>query len=178
MKKVLIISTSPRKGGNSDTLAHEFERGAREAGHQVEYVSLADKTINFCRGCLVCVKTHHCVQHDDANAIVEMMHDADVIVWATPIYYYSVGGQMKTMIDRANPLYDTDYRFTETYLLAAAAEDEPYVVEGAKTVVQGWVDCFDRLSLKGIVFAGGITLPSDIKGKKSLSEAYEMGKNL
>lgn len=178
MKNVLIISTSPRKGGNSDSLAREFERGAREAGNHVEYVNLADKTINFCRGCLACVKTHRCVQHDDANAIVEMMHEADVIVWATPIYYYSVSGQMKTMIDRANALYDSDYRFTETYLLAAAAEDEPHVVDGAKTALQGWVDCFERLSLKGVVFAGGVTMPSDIKGKQILSEAYEIGKSL
>lgn len=175
MKRILIISTSPRKGGNSDTLAHEFERGAREAGHETEFVNLCDKSIAFCRGCLTCVGTNRCVIKDDADAIVEKMHDADVVVWATPVYYYSVSGQMKTMIDRANPLYDTDYRFTETYLLAAAAEDEAEVVNGAKTVLQGWTDCFERLSFKGTVFAGGVNNRGDIANHPALAEAYEMG---
>lgn len=175
MKKILIISTSPRKGGNSDTLAHEFERGACEAGHAVEFINLCDRTIAFCRGCLACGKTNRCVIKDDANAIVEKMHDADVVVWATPIYYYSVSGQMKTMIDRGNPLYDTDYRFTETYLLATAAEDEAEVVDGAKTALQGWVDCFERLSFKGTVFAGGVNNRGDIANHPALTEAYEMG---
>lgn len=72
------------------------------------------------------------------------MHDADVLVFATPVYYYSVSGQLKTMLDRANPLYDTDYAFTKAYLLATAAEDEPETVDGTRTAVQGWVDCFPR----------------------------------
>ena len=66
-KKVLVISTSPRKGGNSDTLADEFARGAREAGNQVEKIFLADKTIGFCKGCLTCVKTQRCIIRDDAE---------------------------------------------------------------------------------------------------------------
>ena len=70
-KKVLIISTSPRKGGNSDTLAEEFARGAREAGHEVEKIGLWDKTIGFCRGCLACQKTGRCVIHDDADMIAQ-----------------------------------------------------------------------------------------------------------
>lgn len=80
MKRILIISTSPRKGGNSDTLAHEFERGAREAGHETEFINLCDKSIAFCRGCLTCVGTNRCVIKDAADAIVEKMHDADVVV--------------------------------------------------------------------------------------------------
>ncbi len=176
MKKVLIISTSPRKGGNSDSLAEEFRKGATEAGHEVEYVNLTGKEINFCRGCLACQKTHQCVMHDDAAQICAKMHDADVIVWATPVYYYCISGQMKTMIDRGNPLYDTDYRFTKTYLLAAAAEDEPFVIEGPLKALQGWIDCFDRLSLAGVVFAGGVNSKGDIAGHKALKEAYEAGK--
>lgn len=176
MKKILIISTSPRKGGNSDSLAEEFRKGAEEAGHEVEYVSLVGKEINFCRGCLACQKTHRCVINDDAAVICGKMKDADVIVWATPVYYYCISGQMKTMIDRGNPLYGTDYRFTDTYLLASAAEDEPFVVEGPLKALQGWIDCFERLSLKGVVFAGGVNGKGDIKGHKALTEAYELGK--
>lgn len=68
-KNILILSTSPRKGGNSETLADEFFRGARDAGNQVEKISLYDKTIGFCKGCLVCNKSHRCVIHDDADII-------------------------------------------------------------------------------------------------------------
>jgi multimeric flavodoxin WrbA len=113
MKNVLIIKTSPRKGGNSDQLAEQFAKGAREAGHNVEEVSLADKEIRFCKGCLACVKTLRCVQKDDAVEICAKMLNADVIAWATPVYYYSISGQMKTMIDRGNPLYGDDYKFRD-----------------------------------------------------------------
>lgn len=178
MKKIIIISTSPRKEGNSDLLAEEFRKGAEQAGHEVEYVSLVGKEINFCRGCLACQKTHKCVMQDYAATVCGKMYDTDVVVWATPVYYYSISGQMKTIIDRANPLYGTEYRFTDTYLLASAAEDEPYVIEGPLKALQGWIDCFERLDLKGVVFAGGVNSVGDIKGHKALMEAYEMGKSV
>ena len=108
-KKVLIISSSPRKGGNSETLAAAFAKGTREAGNQVETVYLREKQVGFCKGCLVCLKLGHCVIQDDAVEIAAKMHDADVLVFATPVYYYCVSGQLKTMLDRANPLFDTDY---------------------------------------------------------------------
>ena len=83
------------------------------------------------------------------------MHDADVLVFATPVYYYCVSGQLKTMLDRANPLFDTDYAFTKAYLLATAAEDASETFAGTEKAVQGWVDCFPRCALAGTVFAGG-----------------------
>lgn len=119
-KKVLVISTSPRKGGNSDVLADEFVRGAQEAGNSVEKVTLYDKTIGFCKGCLVCQSTQRCVIHDDADVIAQKMLTADVIAFATPIYYYGMCGQMKTMLDRSNPLFSADYAFRDLYLLSAA----------------------------------------------------------
>ena len=122
-KKVLILSSSPRKGGNSETLAAAFAKGAREAGNQVETVYLREKQVGFCKGCFACLKLGHCVIQDDAVEIAAKMHDANVLVFATPVYYYCVSGQLKTMLDRANPLFDTDYAFTKAYLLAAAAEE-------------------------------------------------------
>jgi multimeric flavodoxin WrbA len=178
MKNVLVIETSPRKGGNSDQLAEQFAEGAREAGHNVEVVSLAYKTINFCKGCLACVKTLRCIQKDDAVEICAKMREAEVIVWATPIYYYCISGQMKTMIDRGNPLYGDDYKFRDIYLLATAAEDEPETINGARTALQGWVDCFEKAELKGEVFAGGVTMPKDISGHAALKQAYELGKSI
>lgn len=177
-KKVLILSSSPRKGGNSETLAAAFAKGAQEAGNQVEIIYLREKKYGFCKGCLACLKLGHCVIDDDAVEITAKMHDADVLTFATPIYYYSVSGQLKTMLDRANPLYDTDYAFTKAYLLATAAEDEPETAEGTIKAVQGWVDCFPRCQFVETVFAGGVNAVGEIAGHPALERAYQIGKNL
>lgn len=177
-KKVIVISSSPRKGGNSETLANEFARGATEAGNCVEKICLHDKKISFCRGCLACLATYRCVIHDDADAIAQKMLDADVLVFATPVYYYSVSGQLKTMLDRANPLYSSDYKFRDVYLLATAADGSENEVEGARAVVQRWVDCFERAKLSGVVFAGSVNSVGEIKGHHALIQAYEMGKSI
>lgn len=178
MKQVLVISTSPRKGGNSDLLADVFVQGAREAGNFVEKISLADLNIGFCKGCLACQKTQRCVIRDDADTIAQKMGAADVLVFATPIYYYGMCGQMKTMLDRANPLYSSEYRFRDVYLLAAAAEEDPHTVDGAVTGLQGWIDCFEKARLAGTVFAGGVTGAGEIQGHSALEEACEQGKNV
>ena len=177
-KNVLIISSSPRKGGNSETLAASFAKGAGEVGHKVETVYLREKNYGFCKGCLACLKVGHCVIGDDAVEIAARMHDADVLVFATPVYYYSVSGQLKTMLDRANPLFDSDYAFTKAYLLATAAEDGEETVEGTVKAVQGWVDCFERCELAGTVFAGGVNGVGDIAGHPALEKAYQMGKEI
>lgn len=176
-KQVLVLSTSPRKGGNSDTLADEFVRGAAEAGNSVEKVTLYNKTIGFCKGCLTCQSTGRCVIHDDADTIVQKMLTADVIVFATPIYY-GMCGQMKTMLDRANPLFPADYRFRDIYLLAAAAEEDQHTVDGVVTGLQGWIDCFEKAHLSGTVFAGGVTSVGEVHGHSALKQAYELGRNV
>ena len=177
-KRVLIISSSLRKGGNSETLAAAFAKGAQEAGHQAETVYLREKQYSFCKGCFACLKLGHCVIKDDAVEIAAKMHDADVLVFATPVYYYCVSGQLKTMLDRANPLFDTDYAFTKAYLLATAAEDEPETVEGTVKAVQGWVDCFPRCQLVETVFAGGVNEVGEIIGHPALDRAYQVGKEV
>lgn len=177
MKTILIISTSPRKGGNSEILADAFAKGAREAGHQVEKACLYDKSINFCKGCLACQKTQRCVIRDDADVIARKMKDADVLVFATPIYYYEMCGQMKTMLDRANPLFPSDYAFRDIYLLASAAENEESAVDGAVNGLNGWIACFEKARLKGVVRGVGATDPSDIRrNAPALEAAYAMGK--
>ena len=177
-KKVLILSSSPRKGGNSEARASIFAKGAQEAGNQVETVYLRENQYGFCKGCLACQKLGHCFIKDDAVEIAAKMHDADVLVFATPVYYYSVSGQLKTILDRANPLFGTDYAFTKAYLLATAAEDEPETVEGTVKAVQGWVDCFDRCELAGTVFAGGVTNVGEIAEHPALEKAHQMGKEI
>ncbi len=177
-KKVLVISTSPRKGGNSETLAEALILGAVEAGHEVEKVVLYDKTIGFCKGCFACVKTNRCVFHDDADAIAQKMRYADVLVFATPIYYYEMCGQMKTMLDRANPLYESDYAFQDVYMLSTAAEEEESAPSRAEAGLQGWIECFPRARMAGTVFAGGVNDRGEIEGHPALQEAYEMGKRM
>lgn len=177
-KQVLIISASSRKGGNSDTLAEEFARGAREAGHQVEKISLAGKTVNFCRGCLACQTTRRCVIHDDADTIAQKMLAADVIVFATPIYYYEMSGQMKTMLDRANPIYGADYAFRDIYFLSTAAEDGEGVDSRAVHGLEGWIACFGKARLAGTVFGGDADAVGTIQGNPALAEAYQMGQRV
>lgn len=137
---------------------------------------LYDKTISFCKGCLVCNKTHRCVIHDDADATPQKMLNSDVLVFATPIYYYEMCGQMKIMLDRANPLYDSDYRFREVYMLSAAAEDEKSLPKRAEDGLQGWIDCFPKARLAGTVFAGDVDEKGAIGGRPALCRDYELGK--
>ena len=179
MKKVLIISTSLRRNSNSDYIAREFERGAKDAGNEVEFISLIGKKIDFCIGCLSCQLTQECVIKDDANEIAEKVKNADVVVYATPVYYYEMSGQMKTLIDRMNCLFPSDYKFRDVYLLAASAEDKESAMDGAVKGVQGWVDCFEKAKLAGVIRGTGLTETGEAKkDEEILKKAYEMGKSV
>lgn len=177
-KKILVISTSPRMGGNSEILADEFIRGAKEAGHETEKVCLYDKTVKFCTGCLACQHTGKCVIHDDAAMIVECMRRADVLVFATPVYFYEMSGQMKTLLDRTNPLFPGEYVFRDIYLLAASADEAAGSMDGAVKGLEGWISCFELSRLAGVVRGTGADKKGDIKDRpEALAAAYEMGKN-
>ncbi len=177
MSRVLVITTSLRAGSNSEILAERLIAGAKDAGHEAEHVSLKGKEVKFCVGCLACQKTQKCVLKDDAAEIAEKVKNADTLVFVTPIYYYGMCGQMKTLLDRLNPLYPSDYRFRKVYLLTTAAEDEANVPEKAVSGLQGWVDCFEKAALAGTLFCGGITDPGEASGKKDAQDqAYQFGK--
>lgn len=177
MKNVLVISASPRKEGNSDTLADEFLRGAADAGNRTEKISLADKNIGFCRGCLACQKTGKCVISDDANDITAKMLCADVIVFASPIYFYEMCGQLKTLLDRTNPLYPADYAFRKIYLIATCADSDPDSMDGAVRGICGWLDCFDKAAFSGIIRGTGVNKAGEIKNNAdTMKEAYEKGR--
>ena len=179
MSKVLIISTSLRAKSNSDILAGQLAAGAREAGHEVELISLKGKKINFCIGCLACQKTLTCIQKDDAVEIAEKVKNAETLVFVTPIYYYEMSGQMKTLLDRLNPLYPSDYQFRKVYMMPVAAEAEAGVPEKAESGLQGWVDCFEKAEFCGALFCGGIGDPGEASGKKDARErAFAFGREL
>lgn len=179
MSNVLVISTSLRAKSNSDILTERLIAGAKDAGHTVEHISLKGKKISFCIGCLACQKTQNCVLKDDAIEIAEKVKNADTLVFATPIYYYEMSGQMKTLLDRMNPLYTAEYKFRNVYMLSTATEDEDYVPEKAVSGLEGWVDCFEKAELAGSLFCGGISDPGEAGIKhEEQDEAYEFGKNL
>ena len=100
-KKVLILSGSPRKKGNSDILCDEFARGAIEAGHEVEKIRVAEKKIDYCRACYACRGTGICAIKDDMAEVMQKMIDCDVMVLASPVYFYSIDAQLKAVIDRS-----------------------------------------------------------------------------
>lgn len=175
-KKILMLSTSPRKNGNSQALADAFCQGAAKAGHEVEKVWLGDKDIGFCTGCLACQKTEKCVRSDDMTAIVEQMRGADVIAFATPIYFYEMSGQMKTLLDRSNPLFPGAYAFRDIYLLAASADEDPRSMDGAVKGLEGWISCFDKARLAGVVRGVGADGPGTIHNlPRILEQARNMG---
>ena len=178
MKKAVVISTSLRAGSNSDALADKFIEGARAAGNEVEKISLIGKSIAFCKGCLACQKIGRCVINDDVNAIMEKVLQADVVCWATPIYYYEMSGQMKVLIDRMNAMYSLDYKFRDIYMLSTAAEDESEVPSRAEAGLTGWIDCYPKSRLAGKLFCGGVEGPREIEGNAKLQEAYELGRNI
>ncbi|MBO4382039.1 MAG: flavodoxin family protein [Bacteroidales bacterium] len=178
MKKIVVLSTSLRAGSNSQQLAEQFAEGAKAAGNEVEFITLRGKEIKFCVGCLACQKLGACVIKDDVPAIMESVLNADVVCWATPIYYYEMSGQMKTLIDRMNAMYPKDYKFRDVYLLTAAAEDEEFVPKRAETGLTGWIDCYLKSRLAGTLFCGGVPMPHSLDGNSKLQEAYEMGKNV
>lgn len=179
MKNVVVISTSLRPGSNSDALAQEFARGAAAAGHQVEIISLVGKELAFCRGCLACQKLGHCVINDDANAIADKVCAADVVAFASPVYYYGMSGQMKTLLDRMNCLYPKDYAFRDVYLLASAAEDDANAMFRIVCGIDGWIACFEKARLAGLVKGFGNEAPNDVQNRpEQLAEAYAMGQGV
>lgn len=177
-KKVLIVKGSPRKKGNTSTLADAFAKGAAESGHAVTEIVLKDKKIGDCMGCGVCQGNGGvCVQKDDMTEVYEEMKKADVIVLASPVYYYTWTSLMKRMIDRtfAVGALLTNKKF---YLLSAgAAPEETYM----KTMIDSfrqYVSCFAAggNEVGDILFAYGTNGPADAKDMPVLEEAYQMGK--
>lgn len=176
-KKVLILSASFRKGGNSDSLCDQFMKGALDAGHQVEKIYINDKNINFCRGCGVCNETHKCILKDDMADILNKMVEADVIVMATPVYFYSMNGQMKTLIDRTVPRY-TEISNKDFYFIVAAADSSQSNMEKTLEGFRGFTeDCLDGAEEKGIIYGTGAWNIGDILASPVMQQAYQMGKN-
>ena len=175
-KKIVVITGSPRRNGNSFAMTDAFMKAAEAKGHTITRFDAALKQIGGCRACETCFSTGKaCTFDDDFNTIAPAILEADVIVFATPVYYYEMSGQMKTMLDRGNSLYTSDYAFRDIYLLSSAAEDEEGVDERAIHGLEGWIACYPKAHLAGVVFAGGVSEAGEIDGHPSLKKAYDMG---
>lgn len=178
MKNVLIISASPRKNGNSALLCGRFAQGAEESGHKTETVFLASENIRYCMGCGVCNSTHQCVMKDDMAEILDKMVNADVIVLATPVYFYSMDGQMKTFIDRTVPRY-TEIKNKDFYFIMTAADTEKDSLNRTMEAFRGFTqDCLEGAKEAGIIYGTGAWQIGEIKETPAYDEAYEMGKNI
>ena len=176
-KKVLVLSSSPRRRGNSDLLCDQFVEGAQEAGNQAEKNSLKDKKINYCTGCGTCInnKGKSCPQKDDMPEVLEKMVTADVIVMATPVYFYSIWAQMKTLIDRTCSRY-TEIRDKEFYFILTAADNNKQAMARTLEDFRGFAICLDGAKEKGIVYGTGAWNIGDIQTSAAMQQAFEMGK--
>ena len=175
-KNVLILSSSPRRGGNSDVLCDQFQLGAHDAGHRTEKIFLKDKTIHYCNGCGACINQKNpCVQQDDMAEILDKMIAADVIVLATPVYFYTMAAQMKTLIDRTAARY-TDITGKDFYFIVAAADTNKEAMERTLEGFRGVTSCLTDPHEKGLILGVGAWNIGDIKKSGVMREAYEMGK--
>ncbi len=192
-KKILVISSSLRNNSNTDILADEFIRGALSSGHKVEKISLRDKIINFCLGCDVCQNAKSCVLQDDASEIVKKIHEAEVIVFAAPVYFGGISGQMQTLLDRTYPLFpwklklEQTHRFQDVYLLTASSGESNEFSDKVIIKIEDWIKHFSGVwvkcrkfaKLSGVIRGLGVHEAGEIrKHPDKMNEAYEMGKDV
>ncbi len=175
-KKVLILSASPRKGGNSDLLCDQLMRGAKDAGHSVEKIFLRSEKINYCTGCGNCTDTGKCIQKDSMNEILGKMVDADILVFSTPVYFYATSGQLKTLIDRTVPRYKE--LKGKAYLIATCADPEHDAVDGTLSDYKNFLRMTPKLTDAGHIFGFNAWAKGDILGNPAVMQAYETGKNV
>lgn len=174
-KKVLVLSGSPRKGGNSDLLCDEFVRGAKEAGHEVEKIRVQEKKIACCTACYACRGTGICAIKDDMADIMQKMIDCDVMVLASPVYFYSIGAQLKAVIDRSVCRW-TEVKNKEMYYIMTAADGEKESMDTTLACFRGYADCVEGAVEKGVIYGTGVYHAGEVKDTKHMQEAYEMGK--
>lgn len=174
-KKVLILSGSPRKDGNSDILCDEFARGAIEGGNTVEKIRVAEKKVGYCRACYYC--TSHggeCAIKDDMAEILQKMIDADVIVLASPVYFYSIDAQLKAVIDRTVARW-LEVKDKEFYYIVTCADEERESCQTTIACFRGYADCVEGAVEKGIIYGTGAYQKGEIKSSPAMKEAYETG---
>jgi multimeric flavodoxin WrbA len=181
MKKVVIICSSPRRKGKSEILADAFMKGAIEAGHDVEKVCLSDYSISPCLACEYC-RSHHneCVIKDDANKIIDKIIQSDIFVFASPIYFYSLSAQLKTLIDR---FFAREYEIREgerkkAYFILTSGTTDINQTVGTVESFRGFIKVLRKVDEGGIIYGLGAFKRDDAYRHKAYQEAIEMGRNV
>lgn len=175
---ILILSGSPRKGGNTELLVEAFEKGASQ-NHHVEIVSIRDYKIIPCLGCNACFKSegNSCAQKDDMTVIYEKMTKADMLVIASPVYFYGLSAQLKAIIDRFhNPIRNT-FHIKKMALLLVGAASLPELFDAILTEYNLCLKFF-VIEDAGKVLVRGVKDKGDIKYTNALDEAFELGRLL
>lgn len=152
-------------------------RGALEAGHEVEKIRVAEKNIGYCRACYACKNTGKCVIKDDMAEVLQKMVDADVLVLASSVYFYSIDAQLKTVIDRTVARW-LEVKNKEFYYIVTAADEELASAETTVACFRGYADCVEGAKEMGVIYGMGAYETGEIKTKKAMMEAYEMGKGV
>ncbi len=176
-KKVLILSGSPRKGGNSDLLCDQFAKGAAEAGHAVEKLRVAEKKVGYCCACYACKETGICAIKDDMAEILQKMIEADVLVLASPVYFYSIDAQLKAVIDRTVARW-LEVKNKEFYYIVTAAEAGKAAAETTLACFRGYADCVQGAKEMGVIYGLGAYEKGEILGHPAMEQAYAMGKGV
>lgn len=180
MKRIIVLNGSPRKNGNTSALIEQFCAGAEKAGNKCEVFHLDSMNINGCKGCFGCDKNrdYPCVQKDDMEKIYSSYREADVVVFASPLYYWHLSGQLMTALNRMLAVMRTDKDYNidkkeSVLLMAAEGYDFKLSIDYYNSLMKyiGWEN-------KGIVCAGGVKNLKDIMNNKKLDEAYKLGMSL
>ena len=178
MKKVLVIEGSPRRGGNTDTLSDEFIRGAQEVGNEVEKVYLSQLNIGYCVDCESCqTRGGGCVRKDDFQALKDKVVACNVLVLASPVYYYSVSAQLKTFIDRTYSALG-EIRGKECWFLAAGAGNKAEYFQTIIDTYHGFIGCLPDMTDRGVILGIAAQAKGSIAGNPALDEAYRAGLNV
>lgn len=177
-KNVLILSGSPRKDGNSDILCDQFAKGAADAGHQVEKIRVAQKQIHPCIACYHCRDNGGvCVFEDDMAQLLQKMIDADVLVLASPVYFYSIDAQLKAVIDRTVARW-LEVKNKEFYYIVTMADEEAESADTTLACFRGYAACVEGAVEKGVIIGGGAYEKGEIQHTPAMEEAYRMGRNV
>ena len=176
--RIVVLQGSPNVNGSTALMVEEFARGARGAGHDVERVDVARLDVAPCTGCVACGYEGPCAQHDDMGELRGAILSADMVVFATPLYYYGMSAQLKTIVDRFCSFNAslTSKRMKSALLTVAWNADDwtfDALVAHYRTLVR-YLDFRDC----GMVLGYGCGTPSMTRGSKALKEAYELGRSL
>lgn len=174
--KVTVLVGSPRKGGNTELMVDEFVKGAKEVGHEVEKILLADKNVGGCKACEYCfAHDGECVQKDDMTEIIKKLDETDCLVLASPIYWFNVTAQIKAVIDRLYARASKGYNISCAVMLLDSTSDNVY---GAAEKMFEDLTGFLKWENKGVIKAPGMAKKGSMLESPKMKEAYDMGRNL